>query len=456
MCIGSYTGYQSGWSQSGPILFYNRGEPYYEFTNFYEAVVTIDGEDWLTTEHYFQAQKFVGTPLVGTIRMLERPREAFDKSRDPRYSSWRRRDWEDVKEDVMYKALQAKFTQHEKLGRQLRETGERKLIEHSPYDSYWGDGGDGSGKNRLGILLMKLRREMKPKPSVSAPSPPSPIHSRPPPPTTIAEWLQKDGSTGSGLSSTTSSHSGSEKPSGQPSPPAGSRSEQPLFSKTENPPPVDTHYGGTPPSVPPVSSSATGLPTTTTTTQHTPDKAAYGTQPAIVNQSDIPVSSSGTVFTQPSTVTTQQHNVSSRAVPSPRPLLSQQERPMTTTPPSSYQGTSPSTIATPSDFPSTSQYPYSPMSNVTPAAAGSATLQATADQSNLIGDYKLQPETSGSLDTSTLERKPLHREPQPPQHPKASYASKVAHGTQTPPVQAQQTQPQPQVAAGPPEPMDTS
>ena len=148
---------------TGPIKFYNRGEPYYEFTNFYEVIVIIDEKHWSTTEHYFQAQKFVGTPLVETIRMLSRPREAFDLSRNPRYSHWRRSDWETVKEDVMYKALQAKFTQNEKLRKLLVETGNRQLIEHSPYDSYWGDGGDGTGKNRLGVLLMRLRDEMKPR-----------------------------------------------------------------------------------------------------------------------------------------------------------------------------------------------------------------------------------------------------------------------------------------------------
>ena len=137
-------------------------------------MVRIDDDDWLTTEHYFQAQKFVGTPLVGTIQMLERPREAFEKSRDPRYSKWRRSDWETVKEDVMYKALQAKFMQHEKLRRKLMETGDRKLIEHSPHDSYWGDGGNGTGKNRLGELLMKLRREMKGKQPVQPPQPSPP------------------------------------------------------------------------------------------------------------------------------------------------------------------------------------------------------------------------------------------------------------------------------------------
>ena len=184
----------AGWSdQTGPILFYNRGEPYYEFTNFHQAVVKIDGEDWLTTEHYFQAQKFVGTPLVGTIRLMERPREAFDKSRDPRYSHWRRSDWEEVKEDIMFKALQAKFTQHEDLKRMLLSTKDRRLVEHSPYDSYWGDGGDGSGKNRLGELLMRLRKDLKPRPAPPAPTPPLLIHSdSPSPPTSVHSHLQQD------------------------------------------------------------------------------------------------------------------------------------------------------------------------------------------------------------------------------------------------------------------------
>ena len=116
---------------------------------------------WPTTEHYFQAQKFVGTPYEEQIRCFSRPRQAFDFTRDPKVSRWRRNDWESIKEDVMYKALLAKFTQHNDLKKLLLGTGERKLIEHSPYDSYWGDGGNGTGKNRLGELLMRLRCELR-------------------------------------------------------------------------------------------------------------------------------------------------------------------------------------------------------------------------------------------------------------------------------------------------------
>lgn len=57
----------------------------------------------------------------------------------------------------MYEGLKLKFTQNADLKKQLLETGDRELIEHTRKDKYWGDGGNGTGKNRLGILLMKLR-----------------------------------------------------------------------------------------------------------------------------------------------------------------------------------------------------------------------------------------------------------------------------------------------------------
>ena len=148
-------------NSSNEIRFYNRDEPYYEFTNFYPAAITVDGKLWPTSEHYFQAQKFVGTPYVEVVRKLKAPREAFQMSRDPKVSRWRRSDWESVKDDIMLKALLCKFTQYKKLQNKLLETGSKRLIEHTFNDSYWGDGGDGSGGNKLGQLLMQVRRKLE-------------------------------------------------------------------------------------------------------------------------------------------------------------------------------------------------------------------------------------------------------------------------------------------------------
>ena len=61
----------------------------------------------------------------------------------------------------MRKALFHKFTQNEPLKKLLLDTGDRTLIEHTTNDSYWGNGGDDSGKNRMGDLLMRVREDIK-------------------------------------------------------------------------------------------------------------------------------------------------------------------------------------------------------------------------------------------------------------------------------------------------------
>lgn len=57
----------------------------------------------------------------------------------------------------MRDGLILKFTQNPHLLDLLLSTKNRKIVEHTVNDSYWGDGGDGSGKNRLGSILMELR-----------------------------------------------------------------------------------------------------------------------------------------------------------------------------------------------------------------------------------------------------------------------------------------------------------
>ena len=72
-----------------------------------------------------------------------------------------RKDWESVKDAVMREAVLAKFEQHEDLRAILLGTGDALLVEHTANDSYWGDGGDGSGLNRLGHILMQVRAELR-------------------------------------------------------------------------------------------------------------------------------------------------------------------------------------------------------------------------------------------------------------------------------------------------------
>jgi ribA/ribD-fused uncharacterized protein len=141
------------------ILFYRVTERYGEFSNFSPHPIALKGGVWPTAEHYFQAQKFVDTGHEEAIRLAKSPMIAARMGRSRERPL--RDDWERVKDDIMREALAAKFTQHTDLRSLLLSTGEAELVEHTSRDRYWADGGDGTGKNRLGELLMELRRQLR-------------------------------------------------------------------------------------------------------------------------------------------------------------------------------------------------------------------------------------------------------------------------------------------------------
>src|SRR6266850_6593611 len=144
------------------ILFYRLNEPYGEFSNFSPHPFELKGRRWPTSEHYFQAQKFAGTEHEEGIRLARSPMIAARMGRSRQRPL--RHDWEAAKDDIMRQALLAKFTQHPQLRSLLLSTEDEELIEHTKNDNYWADGGDGSGKNRLGQLLMELREQLRKAP----------------------------------------------------------------------------------------------------------------------------------------------------------------------------------------------------------------------------------------------------------------------------------------------------
>lgn len=68
-----------------------------------------------------------------------------------------RLDWEQVKDDIMRRAVLRKFETHADLRDILLSTGDEPIVENSPIDYYWGCGADGSGKNMLGQILVEVR-----------------------------------------------------------------------------------------------------------------------------------------------------------------------------------------------------------------------------------------------------------------------------------------------------------
>lgn len=144
------------------LFFYSTSAAYGEFSNFWWAPIEIGGQSWPTSEHYFQAAKFLRTDpaWAQAIRRADNPMDAARRGRSRAHPMHTK--WNALRDDVMRRALLAKFTQHADLQALLLETDGRYLVEHTRNDSYWGDGANGRkrgpGANRLGKLLMELRR----------------------------------------------------------------------------------------------------------------------------------------------------------------------------------------------------------------------------------------------------------------------------------------------------------
>jgi ribA/ribD-fused uncharacterized protein len=141
------------------IMFYSANAEYGCFSNFSAHPVVIDGILYPTTEHYFQSQKFLDESIRKKVRTAKTPGDAARIGRDRTFPL--RRNWESMKNQVMLTAIRAKAAQHEDFRDTLLSTGNAVLVEHTSNDNYWGDGGDGSGKNYLGKTLMKVRDELR-------------------------------------------------------------------------------------------------------------------------------------------------------------------------------------------------------------------------------------------------------------------------------------------------------
>ena len=133
-------------------------------SNFYPSKILYDDfEGWYapTIEHAFQAAK---------TRSIEEEIDILSASTPGKAKRLGRLcdllpDWEEVKDDVMYRLLKKKFTIPE-LRYKLLATGDAILIEGTTWhDNYWGvcscSKCNGHGKNKLGKLLMRVREELK-------------------------------------------------------------------------------------------------------------------------------------------------------------------------------------------------------------------------------------------------------------------------------------------------------
>jgi ribA/ribD-fused uncharacterized protein len=128
-----------------------RGD-YRFLSNFWPAPVMLDGVEYPTVEHAYQAAKVTDTRLRRIIQACERPGAAKYAGRKVQL----RPDWDRIKVGMMRDLVTQKFSR-EPLRSQLLLTGSAILEEGNHWnDTFWGIC-NGEGHNMLGRILMEVR-----------------------------------------------------------------------------------------------------------------------------------------------------------------------------------------------------------------------------------------------------------------------------------------------------------
>ena len=120
------------------IKFYKVHDEYGFMSNFAPYPFSDGSKIWPTSEHYFQAQKFLVPEIQEKIRQIASPMDAALEGRNRQNPL--RSDWEEIKDGVMLQALRMKFSQNPEIAKELLATIDAIIIEHTQHDAYWADG----------------------------------------------------------------------------------------------------------------------------------------------------------------------------------------------------------------------------------------------------------------------------------------------------------------------------
>lgn len=158
---------------SSHVMFWRPDYQYGSFSQWYPSqFVSEPGSKqvWACAEQFMMVQKaklfgdeksatlVMATTDPAKMRMIGRGIKPFVQ-----------KTWDEKCDEIVYNANLLKFTQNENMKILLLSTGNRTIVEASPYDRIWGIGFDQNdamanvrrwGENKLGKALMRVRETL--------------------------------------------------------------------------------------------------------------------------------------------------------------------------------------------------------------------------------------------------------------------------------------------------------
>lgn len=136
----------------------------------------IDGIVYATAEHWMMAEKarlFDDPATLAEILSAKSP--AIAKKLGRKVANFDNTIWLNARWDIVVRGNLAKFAQHTDLKTFLLQTGDRIIVEASPFDEIWGIGmaathanaenpAQWNGLNLLGFALMEVREHLRKEP----------------------------------------------------------------------------------------------------------------------------------------------------------------------------------------------------------------------------------------------------------------------------------------------------
>lgn len=143
------------------------------YSNWYPARFRFEGHTFTNSEQammYEKAKLMGDTASMGKILKTTNPKKVKQLGRE--IKPWNEKLWEKNRLPIMTKICLVKFRANPVLKQELLNTGDKIIVEASPYDIIWGigmrDDDDGvenpkkwKGLNLLGKALMAVREQLK-------------------------------------------------------------------------------------------------------------------------------------------------------------------------------------------------------------------------------------------------------------------------------------------------------